>query len=304
MALPSATPFDRRLSISANSLTTFDQLIFQQSIWEAAQEISGLMACINPLMIYGNPISPSMYGIHLLNLLTNACKVSTRPCLRRHTLLYVSLGITLSSNSSRKDCSTSFHKVQFVCSNHWLALGPMSMLDQRSFSDHTISLLLFLNSLKKFLAFLSLPLKGTILEIMMWSPFNISLSKCSTTPLILLEKDPCIGLLWDSCLPVPKCVLDHSQGPAGRGCHSIGSKWAFIHSQKEDPLRNLLVYSPGSQGNKMYLPILGVLQQYLELLVLGLGLLHLSLGRLLLRLGLLLRRRGLWLLRIKLLRCT
>ncbi|KAJ9051485.1 hypothetical protein DSO57_1004222 [Entomophthora muscae] len=92
----------------------------------------------------------------------------------------------------------------------------------------------------------------------------------------------------------PKCVLDCSHGPAGRDCHSLGSKWAFIHSQKEDPLRNLLVYGPGGQGNNMDLPILGVIQQYLGLLVLGLGLLHLSLGLLLLRLGLLLLKLGLW----------
>ncbi|KAJ9082522.1 hypothetical protein DSO57_1003683 [Entomophthora muscae] len=85
----------------------------------------------------------------------------------------------------------------------------------------------------------------------------------------------------------PKCVLDHSQGPAGRDCNSLGSKWAFIHSQKEDPLRKLLVYSPVGQGNNMGLPILRVLQQYLGLLLLGLGLLHLSLGLLLLILGLL-----------------
>ncbi|KAJ9075594.1 hypothetical protein DSO57_1034575 [Entomophthora muscae] len=43
----------------------------------------------------------------------------------------------------------------------------------------------------------------------------------------------------------PNCVLNCIQGPAGRDCHSLGSKWAFIHSQKEDPLRNLLVYDPG-----------------------------------------------------------
>ncbi|KAJ9060021.1 hypothetical protein DSO57_1035358 [Entomophthora muscae] len=84
----------------------------------------------------------------------------------------------------------------------------------------------------------------------------------------------------------PKCVLDCSQGPAERECHSLGLKWTFIHSQKEDPLRNLLVYGLGGQGNNMDLQILGVLQQYLELLVLGLGLLDLSLGLMLLRLGL------------------
>ncbi|KAJ9067771.1 hypothetical protein DSO57_1035830 [Entomophthora muscae] len=67
-----------------------------------------------------------------------------------------------------------------------------------------------------------------------------------------------------------------------------------IHSQKEDPLRNLLVYGPGGQGNNMNLPIIGVLQQYLGLLVLGLGLLHLSLVLLLLRLGLLHLKLGLW----------
>ncbi|KAJ9087924.1 hypothetical protein DSO57_1028263 [Entomophthora muscae] len=43
----------------------------------------------------------------------------------------------------------------------------------------------------------------------------------------------------------PKCVLDCSQGPVGRDCHTLGSKCAFFHSQKEDPLRNLLVYSLG-----------------------------------------------------------
>ncbi|KAJ9056416.1 hypothetical protein DSO57_1033292 [Entomophthora muscae] len=111
-------------------------------------------------------------------------------------------------------------------------------------------------------------------------------------------------LLWGSCPPVPKCVLDCSQGPAGSGCHSLGLKWAFIHSQKEDPLRNLLVYGPGGQGNNMDLSILGVLQQYLGLLVLGLGLLHLSLRRLLLRLGLLLLKLGLRLLGIRLLCCA
>ncbi|KAJ9054914.1 hypothetical protein DSO57_1009571 [Entomophthora muscae] len=53
-----------------------------------------------------------------------------------------------------------------------------------------------------------------------------------------------------------KCVLDCIQGPAGSDFHSLlrenvsqkyvkGSKWAFIHSQKEDPLRKLLVYGPG-----------------------------------------------------------
>ncbi|KAJ9085862.1 hypothetical protein DSO57_1009702 [Entomophthora muscae] len=84
----------------------------------------------------------------------------------------------------------------------------------------------------------------------------------------------------------PKCVLNCSQRPAGRGCHSLGLKWAFIHSQKEDPLRNLLEYGPVSQEDNMGLPILGVLPQYLGLLVLGLGLLHLSLGFLILRLGL------------------
>ncbi|KAJ9049150.1 hypothetical protein DSO57_1027603 [Entomophthora muscae] len=92
----------------------------------------------------------------------------------------------------------------------------------------------------------------------------------------------------------PKCVLDCSQGPAGRDCHSLGSRWAFIHSQKEDPLRNLLVYGLGDQGNNMDLPILGVLQQYLGLLVICLGLLHLSLGQLILRLGCLLLKLGLW----------
>ncbi|KAJ9048016.1 hypothetical protein DSO57_1039167 [Entomophthora muscae] len=86
----------------------------------------------------------------------------------------------------------------------------------------------------------------------------------------------------------PNCVLDHSQGLAGRGCHSLGSKWAFIHSQKEDPLRNFMVYGPGGQGNNMGFPILGVLQQYLGLFVLCFGLLYLSLGLLLLQLGLLL----------------
>ncbi|KAJ9070783.1 hypothetical protein DSO57_1004033 [Entomophthora muscae] len=29
--------------------------------------------------------------------------------------------------------------------------------------------------------------------------------------------------LWGSYPPVPKCVLDCSQGPAGRGCHSLSS---------------------------------------------------------------------------------
>ncbi|KAJ9073573.1 hypothetical protein DSO57_1014760 [Entomophthora muscae] len=29
------------------------------------------------------------------------------------------------------------------------------------------------------------------------------------------------GRLWSSCPPVPKCVLDCSQGPAGRGYHSL-----------------------------------------------------------------------------------
>ncbi|KAJ9071568.1 hypothetical protein DSO57_1035680 [Entomophthora muscae] len=81
----------------------------------------------------------------------------------------------------------------------------------------------------------------------------------------------------------------------------IGPKWAFVHSQKEDPLRNLLVYGLGGQGNNMNLPILRVLQQYLGILVLGLGLLHLSLGLLLLRPGQLLLKRGLWLLGIRLL---
>ncbi|KAJ9067158.1 hypothetical protein DSO57_1002641 [Entomophthora muscae] len=77
--------------------------------------------------------------------------------------------------------------------------------------------------------------------------------------------------LWGSYPPVPKCILDCSQGSAGRGCHSLlrgnvfqkyvlGLKWAFIHSQKEDPLINLLVYGRGGgQGNNMDLPILGVL---------------------------------------------
>ncbi|KAJ9065325.1 hypothetical protein DSO57_1020957 [Entomophthora muscae] len=81
-----------------------------------------------------------------------------------------------------------------------------------------------------------------------------------------------------------KCVLDCSQGPAGRGFHSL----------KKDPLRNLLVFGPGGQGNKMDFPILGVLQQFLGLLVLGLWLLHFSLEPLYLGLGLL--RSGLGLL--------
>ncbi|KAJ9082607.1 hypothetical protein DSO57_1002982 [Entomophthora muscae] len=68
-----------------------------------------------------------------------------------------------------------------------------------------------------------------------------------------------------------------------------GLKWAFIHSQKEDPLRNLLVYGPGSQRNNMDLSIIGVLQQYFGLLVLGLGLLHLKLGLQRLRIRLLRR---------------
>ncbi|KAJ9059669.1 hypothetical protein DSO57_1039034 [Entomophthora muscae] len=119
-----------------------------------------------------------------------------------------------------------------------------------------------------------------------------SLDKASCTSSVSLAQEE--GYLWGSCPPVPKYVLDCSQGLAGRGCHSLGSKWAFIHSQKEDPLKNLLVYGPGGQGNNMDLPILGVLQQYLVLLVLGLGLLNLSLGCLLLRLGLLLLKLGLW----------
>ncbi|KAJ9064366.1 hypothetical protein DSO57_1031499 [Entomophthora muscae] len=123
-----------------------------------------------------------------------------------------------------------------------------------------------------------------------YSSFSMLYGQEATT--LLLLGPPC--LLWGSCSPVPKCVLDCSQGPSGRGCHSLGSKWAFIHSQKEDPLRYLLVYGPGGQGNNMDLPILGVLQQYLGLLILVLGLLHLSLGRLLLKLGLLLLKLGLW----------
>ncbi|KAJ9058788.1 hypothetical protein DSO57_1008597 [Entomophthora muscae] len=50
----------------------------------------------------------------------------------------------------------------------------------------------------------------------------------------------------------PLCVLGQSQGLAGRSCdslvgkiHHLGLKWAFIHSQKEDPLRNLLVCDLG-----------------------------------------------------------
>ncbi|KAJ9060552.1 hypothetical protein DSO57_1029527 [Entomophthora muscae] len=46
----------------------------------------------------------------------------------------------------------------------------------------------------------------------------------------------------------PKCVLGHSQGLTGRGFHSLRLKRAFIHSQKEDLLRNLLVYGSGGQG--------------------------------------------------------
>ncbi|KAJ9080132.1 DNA damage-inducible protein 1 [Entomophthora muscae] len=56
----------------------------------------------------------------------------------------------------------------------------------------------------------------------------------------------------------PKCDLSHSQGLAGRSFHSLvcenvyqkyvyGLKWAFIHSQKEDTLRNLMLYSPGAK---------------------------------------------------------
>ncbi|KAJ9074810.1 hypothetical protein DSO57_1002657 [Entomophthora muscae] len=55
------------------------------------------------------------------------------------------------------------------------------------------------------------------------------------------------ALVWGFCPPVPKCVLDYSQGPAKRDCHSL----------KEDPLRNLLVYGPGGQGNLLIF-------QYLE----------------------------------------
>ncbi|KAJ9080138.1 hypothetical protein DSO57_1028223 [Entomophthora muscae] len=126
-------------------------------------------------------------------------------------------------------------------------------------------------------------------------------------PLFPKDQDKCLGMPAPGgpqkhMLPVgycgvpvhqsPKCVLDHSQGPAGRG-----SKWSFICSQKEDPLRNLLVYGLGGQGNNIDLPIIGVLQQYLGHLVLDLGLLLLSLGPLLLRLGLPLLR-----IRIRLLR--
>ncbi|KAJ9061094.1 hypothetical protein DSO57_1024100 [Entomophthora muscae] len=112
-----------------------------------------------------------------------------------------------------------------------------------------------------------------------------------------LEKLLLRNLLGPCGVPVyqsPKCVLDHSQGLAGRDYHSLGSKGAFIHSQKEDLLRNLLVYGPGGQGNNMDLLILGVLHQYLGLLVIGLGLLLLRLVLLLLKLGLLHLKLGLW----------
>ncbi|KAJ9083793.1 hypothetical protein DSO57_1031075 [Entomophthora muscae] len=128
---------------------------------------------------------------------------------------------------------------------------------------------------------------------------GIDLCKAMPKPAPLYRLSP-----METCgVPVhqsPKCVLDCSQGPAGRECHSLGSKWAFIHSQKEDPLRNLLVYGLGGQGNNIDLPILGVLQQYLEILLIGLGLLHLSLRLLLLRLGLLLLKLGLWHLKLEL----
>ncbi|KAJ9061645.1 hypothetical protein DSO57_1018499 [Entomophthora muscae] len=91
----------------------------------------------------------------------------------------------------------------------------------------------------------------------------------------------------------PKCDLDHIQGPAERNYHSLGSKWAFIHSQKI-PLETFWYMARGGQGSNMDFPILGVLQQYLGLLVLVLGLLHLSFGLLLLRLGLMLLKLGLW----------
>ncbi|KAJ9076162.1 hypothetical protein DSO57_1028892 [Entomophthora muscae] len=98
--------------------------------------------------------------------------------------------------------------------------------------------------------------------------------------------DTKLGLCGVPVHQSPKCVLDCSQEPDRKGFHSLGSKWAFIHSQNEDPLRNLLVYGPGGQGNNMDLPILGVLQQYLELLNLSLGPLLLRLGLLHLKLGL------------------
>ncbi|KAJ9070420.1 hypothetical protein DSO57_1008161 [Entomophthora muscae] len=96
---------------------------------------------------------------------------------------------------------------------------------------------------------------------------------------------------------LPKCVLGHSQGLDGRGYHFLRLKWAFIHSQKEEPLRNLLVYGLGGHGNNVDLKILGALQQYLGLLILDLRLLHLILELLHLILGLLLLKLGL-------LRCT
>ncbi|KAJ9071138.1 hypothetical protein DSO57_1000144 [Entomophthora muscae] len=83
--------------------------------------------------------------------------------------------------------------------------------------------------------------------------------------------------LWGTCLPVPKCVLDCSQGLAGRGCHSL----------KEDPLRNFLIYGLEIGNNEEFVPILGVLYQSLGPLVLGLWLLLLGLGPLHFGLGLL-----------------
>ncbi|KAJ9086008.1 hypothetical protein DSO57_1008522 [Entomophthora muscae] len=46
------------------------------------------------------------------------------------------------------------------------------------------------------------------------------------------------------------CGVPVQQSPGvswivARDCLEGGSKWAFIHSQKEDPLGNLLVYGPG-----------------------------------------------------------
>ncbi|KAJ9062755.1 hypothetical protein DSO57_1007414 [Entomophthora muscae] len=118
------------------------------------------------------------------------------------------------------------------------------------------------------------------------APFQLGPTKGNLSTLLTLKMEPSVGACGIPVHQSPNCVLDCSQGLAGRDCHSPGLKWAFIHSQKEDPLRKLLVYGAGGQENNMNLPILGVLQQYLGLLVLGLGLLLLRPGLLHLKLGL------------------
>ncbi|KAJ9090485.1 hypothetical protein DSO57_1001943 [Entomophthora muscae] len=49
----------------------------------------------------------------------------------------------------------------------------------------------------------------------------LAASSQSTNPAFSTPPSRPSHLLWGSCPPVPKCVLVYSQGPAGRGCHSL-----------------------------------------------------------------------------------